>query len=58
MPVMLNIEMPMCCVDCPCQYDTIMCQALDDDRDFYGDDSAVIDPCEERLPNCPLKEVK
>ena len=56
MPVILNIEMPSCCNDCPCMYDMIICQALG--THFYEDGEAVIDIHENRLPNCPLTELK
>ena len=58
MPVLLNIEMPKCCDDCPCQYDMMVCQALEGENQFYKDGSYVIDMFKEKLPNCPLKEVK
>lgn len=54
MPVILNIEMPSCCNDCPCMYDKMLCKALG----IYFDDAEVIDIYEDRLPNCPMTEVR
>lgn len=50
-----GIKMPKCCVDCPCFYDFISCQALPvGDCDFS---ISEFDEYKERLPNCPLEEV-
>ena len=52
MTVILDIEMPSCCNDCPCIYDKMLCRALG----IYFDD--VIDIYEDRLPNCPMTEAR
>lgn len=50
-----GIKMPKCCVDCPCFYDFINCQALfDGTDDFY---MSGFDGYKMRLSNCPLVEV-
>ena len=47
--------MPKCCVDCPCFYDFISCQALFDGTDDFS--MSGFDEYKMRLPNCPLVEV-
>ena len=49
-----GIKMPKACYECPCQYDLIQCQALD----FESICEEGFDCTTERLPNCPLVEVK
>ena len=50
-----GIKMPKCCVDCPCFYDFISCQALFDGTDDFS--ASGFDEYKMRLPNCPLVEV-
>jgi hypothetical protein len=55
--VILNIEMPLCCADCPLyDYDDIWdyptCYVT---NEFCGYNFNIL---EKRMPNCPLKEIK
>ena len=49
-----GVKMPKACYECPCQYDLISCQALD----FESICEEGFDCTIQRLPNCPLVEVK
>lgn len=53
--VILNIEMPLCCADCPiyddrCDYPT--CYITNESRGYN------FKIHEKRMPKCPLKEIK
>ena len=50
-----GIKMPKCCVDCPCFYDFISCQALPVGACDFS--ISEFDEYKERLPNCPLVEI-
>ena len=53
--VLLNIEMPSCCADCPMyddRWDYPACYVTDESRGYN------FDIFNKRMPNCPLKEIK
>lgn len=55
MPVIIDIEMPSCCNECPCMYDKVLCRAL---GIYFDEVETEVDIYEDRLPNCPMTEVK
>ena len=53
--VILNIEMPSCCADCPMyddRWDYPTCYVTDESRGYN------FNILEKLMPNCPLKEIK
>lgn len=56
----VRIDMPSCCDECPMEYDGFMCAAIH--KRFYPKKDGrylepLIDPNEERLPDCPILAV-
>lgn len=51
-----GVDMPKGCVDCPCFYDYICCNALPYGEGAFSDHKGF-DEYDGRLPNCPLVEV-
>ena len=57
MSVVVRMELPDCCDDCPMEYDGFMCRAIH--THFYPKrDGCYLDPLidtsKERLPDCPI----
>ncbi len=55
--VVVRMEMPECCDECPMEYDGFMCDAIH--KRFYPKKDGryldpLIDPSKERLPDCPI----
>lgn len=55
--VVVRMELPDCCDDCPMEYDGFMCRAIH--KRFYPKkDGCYLDPLidtsKERLPDCPI----
>lgn len=48
--LLIDMEIPACCEDCPICYDFMCCPITDTHVDY-----ATMD--EKRLPNCPLREL-
>ena len=60
MSVVVRMEMPECCDECPIEYDGFMCAAIH--KRFYPKKDGrylepLIDPGKERLPDCPILAV-
>ena len=56
----VRMEMPGCCDECPMEYDGFMCAAIH--KRFYPKKDGrylepLIDPAEQRLPDCPILAV-
>ena len=52
--ILIDIEMPHNCEDCPLLYDSLWCKVTGDCVERNNDGSYA----NTRLPNCPLKEIK
>lgn len=56
--LILDIDMPKCCQDCPIYDHEFGCCELIPNSCFYNEDGEIYDPFEERNKDCPLKEVR
>ena len=59
--VMVKMDMPKCCDDCPMNYDGVVCRATG--RRFYERNGrqvldCVIDTAEQRFPDCPITVIQ
>ena len=54
MSVLIKMDMPKSCSECPCEYDSFRCNVTG--TKFW--DIEDFDVFTQRLPNCPLVEIK
>ena len=64
--LIMGLDMPQSCSDCPCEYDNMRCQVTGESF-FWMDEgwgvpgkprNDLFDFTKERLPSCPLAYVK
>ena len=53
-----GMSMPKCCYECDFLYDAMCCLCTSTPLYSWPDSKEIIKPEEEKLPNCPLVEVK
>lgn len=52
-----QIDMPEACIDCPFDYDSLGCMAIEGDDGSFSNYKNGLAEDTERLPNCPLEEI-
>ena len=53
-----GMEMPKRCIDCPCEYDCILCKATGNQFMYRSEaNGGYVDFCDTRMPDCPLIEL-